>query len=167
MIQYLSIQQPSLSHLQTTPNSLHNSQFIKMKFFATATLVSMASAAVIQPLETRSYNPCSGLTSEPLCCGTSVDGVLELDCTARTLTTLTDFRKVSQDKLLTFLQPAPILTLALPSGIRAPRSERLLDAVCLALLALPSSATLPLESRTMRTIYRRTALLHHFRCRIY
>ncbi|KAJ4147125.1 hypothetical protein LMH87_001672 [Akanthomyces muscarius] len=53
-----------------------------MKFFATATLVSMASAAVIQPLETRSYNPCSGLTSEPLCCGTSVDGVLELDCTA-------------------------------------------------------------------------------------
>ncbi|OAQ99760.1 hypothetical protein LLEC1_05151 [Akanthomyces lecanii] len=53
-----------------------------MKFLVTAALVSMVSAAVIQPLDTRSYNPCSGLTSEPLCCGTSVDGILELDCTA-------------------------------------------------------------------------------------
>ncbi|KAM3457625.1 hypothetical protein MY3296_001057 [Beauveria thailandica] len=53
-----------------------------MKFFAAATLISMASAAAIQPVETRSYNPCSGLTSTEMCCGTSVDGILELDCTS-------------------------------------------------------------------------------------
>ncbi|TQW01305.1 fungal hydrophobin domain-containing protein [Cordyceps javanica] len=52
-----------------------------MRFLITANLVALASAAAIEPIESRSYNPCSGLTSSALCCGTSVDGVLELDCT--------------------------------------------------------------------------------------
>jgi hypothetical protein len=62
-----------------------------MKFFAIATtFVAAASAVAIPEVEAEAaaaaaadYAPCSGLTGSPVCCGTSVDGILELDCTAR------------------------------------------------------------------------------------
>lgn len=53
-----------------------------MQFFATAALIAVASAAAI---ESRTSSPCGGLTSSPQCCAASVDGILDLDCSAREL----------------------------------------------------------------------------------
>ncbi|KAJ2980173.1 hypothetical protein NQ176_g2800 [Zarea fungicola] len=53
-----------------------------MKLLAFNILITLAASAAIEPLVSRDYQPCSGLTGTPLCCGTSVDGILELDCAA-------------------------------------------------------------------------------------
>lgn len=59
-----------------------------MKFLAIAASFAAAAFAVaipeVQSEAAADYAPCSGLTGSPVCCGTNVDGILELDCATRT-----------------------------------------------------------------------------------
>lgn len=80
----------SLSNIAHTSDALRLTPAAIMKLFAIATTFAAAASAVAIPeagaeaaAAAADYDPCSGLTGSPVCCGTSVDGILDLDCTAR------------------------------------------------------------------------------------